>query len=194
MPTTPESIRMHSKVPIWRRLSQQATNELLEALHAHAGLVIRTAGAVLGNVADAEDVAQDIAEKLLRTPPGDVRHWPALLKTMAVNRAIDKLRARRDTDSDFSIADMPSNRPQPEELLAANEKACALRRAIAALKHRDATLFSLRYFADQSHANIATQMKMTENAVGVAMHRVRQQLADYIREDLKLAEKGGIDQ
>lgn len=185
---------MNSKVPVWRRSSRQARNELLAALHAHAGLILKTAGRVLGNVADAEDVAQDIAEKLLRAPPGDVRHWPALLKTMAVNRAIDKLRAKRDTESAFSIADMPSNRPQPEELLAENERACALRRAIAALKHREATLFSLRYFADQSHAEIATQMRMTENAVGVALHRIRKHLADNIRQDLKLAEKGGIDQ
>ena len=194
MPTTLEFNSMSSKVPIWRRSSQQARNELLNALHAHAGLVIKVAGAILGNVADAEDVAQDIAEKLLLAPPGNVRHWPALLKTMAVNRAIDKLRTRRDAESADSIADIPSDKPTPEELLATSQRAHALRQAINALTHREATLYSLRYFADQSHAQIALQTRMTENAVGVALHRIRQQLADRIHQNLGLTENGGINQ
>lgn len=193
MRTTMELSRMTSKTPTWCRSSQQARNELLRALHAHVGLVLKTAGRILGNVADAEDVAQDIAEKLLRTPPGNVRHWPALLKTMAANRAIDKLRARRNTESVFSIADVPSDHPMPEDLLAKDERAYALRRAIAALNHREALLFSLRYFSDQSHAEIAIQMKMRENAVSVALHRIRKQLADNVRQDLKLDDKGEID-
>ena len=70
--------------------------ELTEALRAHAGLMISAVARVLGDVAEAEDVAQDIAEKLLRKRPAEVGSWPAFLKKMAVNRAIDRLRRRRD--------------------------------------------------------------------------------------------------
>ena len=45
--------------------------ELVAALDAHAGLIIPSAARVLRNLHDAEDIAQDIAEKLLRLPPED---------------------------------------------------------------------------------------------------------------------------
>ena len=194
MPTTQDFGNMTSKTSIWRRSSRRASNALETALYAHVGLILKTAGRVLGNAEDAEDVAQDIAEKLLRAPPKDVKHWPALLKKLAVNRSIDKLRTRRATEPESTIADIPSNRPQPQQALAEHERAEALRRAVAMLNQRAATLFSLCYLADMSHAEIAAALNIKENAVGVALHRVRKQLARLIRQDLKLTEDGGTEQ
>ncbi|MDJ0919111.1 MAG: hypothetical protein QNJ05_15235 [Woeseiaceae bacterium] len=56
----------------WRGLRAARRAELIEALNAHAGIMIATAIRVLGSLHDAEDVAQDIAERLLRSPPSSI--------------------------------------------------------------------------------------------------------------------------
>jgi RNA polymerase sigma-70 factor (ECF subfamily) len=178
---------MYKRFAIWRNSSSQQA-ELLAALHAHTGLILSCAGRVLGNIADAEDVAQDMVESLLRSPPREVRHWPAFLKTMACNRAIDQLRKRKKlVEPDKQ---MPSDASQPDESAEQAEQAQALRTAIAKLSSRNATLFSLCYFADLSHANIALQLDMQENAVTVALHRIRKQLANDIRLQLEQTDSG----
>ena len=124
--------------------------EMIEALRAHAGLVLSSAIRVVGTLHEAEDIAQDIAERLLRSPPADVQNWPAYLKTLAINGAIDRLRKRRPTTAPDDIADAAT----PESELEAGQRAAALRDAIATLSEREATLFSLYYFADLSQADI----------------------------------------
>jgi len=179
---------MYKRFAIWRNSSSQQKTELLSALQAHTGLILSCAGRVLGNIADAEDVAQDVVESLLRKPPREVRHWPAFLKTMACNRAIDKLRKRKKlVEPDTELR---SDGLQPDERAEQAERAGALRAAIASLGSRNATLFSLCYFADLSHANIASQLDMQENAVTVALHRIRKLLAEDIRLQLGQTDSG----
>ncbi|MEM9688127.1 MAG: sigma-70 family RNA polymerase sigma factor [Pseudomonadota bacterium] len=169
----------------WRKLRTARRAELIQALNAHAGLMIATAIRVLGSLHDAEDIAQDIAEKLLRSPPPSVHNWPAYLKTLSVNRAIDRLRQRRPTVGTDDI----THSSTPESELEASERADALRDAVATLKQRDATLFSLYYLADLNQAEIGRQLDMTESAVGVALHRIRQRLSSTLRTQLQLGEK-----
>lgn len=163
-------------------------DEAIEALQAHTGLVLRTAARVLGNMDDAEDVAHDLAEKLLRSPPADVESWPALLKTMAVNRAIDQLRRRRDVGE----AEEPVTHHGPESQLTRTQRAEAIRRALGQLSERDAQLFSLFYLADLPQKAIAEQLGMKSNAVSVALHRVRHRLAAQIDPSLKPEHDGDV--
>jgi RNA polymerase sigma-70 factor (ECF subfamily) len=163
-------------VPI---LKKRPDAELVEALGAHAGLMLRTAARITGSLAEAQDVAQDLAEKLLRKPPRDVRSWPALLKTMTVNASIDRTRRRREVGE----AAEPVSLEGPEKALEQEEQAAALRRALDRLSERDAQLFSFYYFADLSHADIGRQLDMKPNAVAVALHRVRSRLGDLIHEE-----------
>lgn len=158
--------------------------ELVDSLAAHAGLIIRSAARVLGNLQDAEDVAQDIAEKLLRCPPDDVRNWPAFLKTIAVNGALDRLRRRKNW-ADLSPPHMMND---PESALYDEQRAEVLRRAIARLPERDGKLFALYYLADLTHAEIGKRMNMTANAVGVSLHRLRGRLTADVRSLLGLVE------
>jgi RNA polymerase sigma-70 factor (ECF subfamily) len=158
--------------------------ELIQALDAHAGLIIASAARVLGSLTDAEDVAQDIAEKLLKSCPTQIRNWPAFLRTLAVNKAIDQLRNRKD----WAHPESPEVRDDPEAVAFNQQRAEILRRAIARLPERDGRIFALYYFGDSTHSDIATQMKMTANAVGVALHRVRARLAAEVNASLDSAE------
>jgi RNA polymerase sigma factor (sigma-70 family) len=160
--------------PMTRR---SGNDQLVQALSVHAGLILSSAARVLGSMDEAQDVAQDMAEKLLRKPPKDVRSWPAFLKTMAVNAAIDRYRRRREsTDSPEQIT-----HEGPETVLSQVEKADALRNALGELSQRDANMFSFYYLADLSHADIGRQLEMNSNAVGVALHRIRQRLGALLQ-------------
>ena len=174
--------RISEKFSLWRSHKHTARPELITALGAHAGLMIASAVRVLGSLHDAEDIAQDIAERLLRSPPIDIRNWPAYLRTMAVNGALDRLRKRRSTEGVEDIVDDST----PESLFEATERGAALRGAIATLSNKDALLFSLYYLEELSQAEIGEQLDMTENAVAVALHRVRQRLCNDLRDRLQI--------
>jgi RNA polymerase sigma-70 factor (ECF subfamily) len=161
--------------------------ELVEALSTHAGLVLKTAARVTGSFAEAQDIAQDLAEKLLRRPPRDVRSWPALLKTMAVNASIDRTRRRRETGE----APEPVTHEGPDMVLEQEERADALRRALDQLSRRDAQLFSMVYFADLSHADIGRQLDLKPNAVAVALHRIRQRLTRTVENEFNINQLEG---
>lgn len=179
MSEKPENARAYTGPRLFG-LGADDRQELVQALGAHAGLIISSAARVLGNLADAEDIAQDIAEKLLKSPPSGIRHWPGYLKTLAVNRAIDQLRGRKDWEALESLGDEAGTlavTDDPEFALCAEQRASILRQAIAKLPERDGQLFALYYFGDLGHAEIASQMNMTVNAVGVAMSRLRGRLA-----------------
>jgi RNA polymerase sigma factor (sigma-70 family) len=162
--------------------------ELIQALNAHAGLIIASAARVLGNLADAEDVAQDIAEKLLKSCPTHVRNWPAYLRTLAVNKAVDLLRRRKDRGHLAS----PQVSGDPAASVLNEQRAEVLRRAIASLSERDGRIFALYYFGDFAHCDVAAQMNMTANAVGVALHRIRARLTAEVSASLD-SSKGEIE-
>ena len=171
-------------VPMMRK---RPDADLVEALNAHAGLVLRTAARITGSLTEAQDVAQDLAEKLLRKPPRDVRSWPALLKTMAVNASIDRTRRRRE----ISDSPEPISLEGPDAALEQAERAAALRQALGQLSERDAQLFSFYYFADLSHADIGKQLDMKSNAVAVALHRIRQRLSEFLNNNIVLNQSNG---
>lgn len=185
MPPNTERRRLLGRLGFSRR-GVEGRGEVVDALHAHAGLIISTASRITGNLADAEDIAQDLAEKLLRSPPSKVDSWPALLKTMAVNKALDHLRRRRD----WSDLLEPEAITTPEAELSDVERAAALRAAVAGLPEREGMLFSLHYLGDLSQVAIAEQLTMTPNAVGVAIHRLRRRLTADVRQRLGLVHSG----
>lgn len=170
------------------RLKREPVNEIVDALTVHAGLIISTAARILGDLAEAEDVAQDIAEKLLRRPPREVTSWPGLLRTMTVNAAIDRTRRRRQSGDPGE----PISYDGPERLFTQQQQADALRRALCQVPRRDATLFSLFYLAGLPQSEIAQVMEMNTSAVGVALHRVRQRLSALIDPSLIEDNTGGL--
>lgn len=160
------------------RTTSPLRDETVTALRAHAGLMISAAVRILGGIDDAQDAVQDVAERLIRMPPDQVRHWPAYLKTLTVNRALDMLRRRKLNPPEES----PELSNEPDEVLQANQRAERLRAAVAQLSDRDAALFSMRFLADLSHREIGEQIGMSENAVGVALHRIRKRLTAQVTE------------
>lgn len=150
-----------------------------EALaNAHAGLVFRAAYRVLGDAAQAEDVQQEVFLRLLESPPREVASWPAYLTTATTRRAIDVLRRRQrwwalqprwQVHADATTA-------SAEEAGMEAERAARLRQALGRLSRREAECFALRYLDGLDLSEVAAALRLTENNVGVILHRARRRL------------------
>jgi RNA polymerase sigma-70 factor (ECF subfamily) len=143
--------------------------------------VWQTAYRLLGNHADAADCFQDTflaAFELARTQP--VRSFPGLLVRLATTRAIDRLRQRgrgrrhvadcRDGEETVGPGPDPAGHAQNQEL------AVRLREAIGRLPPQEADVFCLRYLHDMSYRQIARELKIGINVVGVALYRAKARL------------------
>ena len=145
----------------------------------HGPIVFGAAWRVLGNAADAEDVAQEVFLQVYRQfHLSTVRNWPGLLCRLATCRALDCLRKRKSL---VELADeLPCRRAGPEDDEAGRELAERLRHAVCQLAPQEAEVFCLRYFEELPNMQIAELLDLDPGAVGVALHKARRRLEEIL--------------
>ena len=143
--------------------------------------VWQTAYRLLGNHADTADCFQDTflaAFELSQAQP--VRNFPGLLVRLATTRAIDRLRQRgrqqRYCVDNQDGAETVGRGPDPAGHAQTQELAGRLREAIGRLPPQEASVFCLRYLNDMSYRQIARELKVGINVVGVALYRAKARL------------------
>jgi RNA polymerase sigma-70 factor (ECF subfamily) len=143
-----------------------------------------TAWRILGHVADTEDVVQDaLLAAVCVHQKQAVANWGGLLRQLATQRAIDRLRVRTKSWRETSPADStPLSSEEPEPAAIARELAVRLRHAVGELPDREGTVFSLRYFGEMSNEEISRTLEISPDAVGVALHKARQKLKQRLAE------------
>src|SRR4051812_18137112 len=146
--------------------------------------VWRCAYRLLGRHDEAEDCFQETFLAALRAwdrrPVDSAR---ALLLRLATARAMDRLRIRyrnagrggaADWDATADVLRDPSPAPPaPAEL---SELSARLREALTALPERQAEAFCLHGLEEWSYDEIAREMNVSVDAVGVLLHRARAKL------------------
>src|SRR5690348_8221885 len=150
---------------------------------SYHGLVFRTAYRITGNAADAEDVLQTVFLRLLRrdAASGAVEKQESYFRRAAVNVALDVVRSGKDARK-VALDDVP-----PEILTSAQmrtnsrELRDSLRRALARLNPREAEIFAMRFFEDQTNQEIAAALGMSQVHVAVIVHRTRGRLQKELR-------------
>ena len=152
-----------------------------EIVGRHAGLVVGAVRKIVGNAHDTEDVVQEVfAEASALARRTRVRNWAGLLQRLATLRAIDFLRARSRaplvTSPSGDVSRFRSAAPEPHEEFAATELADRLRVELGSLPAVQARVFALRYFDEMSYEQIAAELDLTVNAVGLALHKARRRL------------------
>ncbi|HEV3415186.1 MAG TPA: sigma-70 family RNA polymerase sigma factor [Pirellulales bacterium] len=144
----------------------------------HGPTVWRVARRLLNNEADAADCFQRTfvsALELSRREP--VANWGALLNRLSNARALDCLRERKRQAKrialtpDEGCADRRA--PSPLQAAGANELAQHLREALADLDPRQGQVFCLACLEGFSYDEIADQLCVTVNHVGVLLNRAR---------------------
>lgn len=140
-----------------------------------SNLVYRIAYQNLMNVADAEDVVQDVFLRLLKHRDksfADSEHLKAWLIRVTVNRCRDYSRfalRRRETELN-------------EELAANEEEQNPLLEEIAKLKRDERTVLYLHYYEGYSTREIAEILGKSVNTVGSRLTRAREKLKMELKE------------
>jgi RNA polymerase sigma-70 factor (ECF subfamily) len=142
--------------------------------------VWRTVCRLLGRCADAEDCFQETFLAALRLwKRQDVRHPRAALQKLAVARAVDRLRRRyreRGRDEPVDWEAVRGAQPSPPQRAVAGELSQKLRQALAKLPGKQADVFCLYCLEGWAYAEIATELDISVDAVGVLLHRARGRL------------------
>jgi RNA polymerase sigma-70 factor (ECF subfamily) len=165
----------------------QQARELMDwpqIVEQHGAMVWRIVRRLVNHDSDAADCFQRTfvsALELSRREP--VANWGPLLNRLAHARALDRLRERKRR---------AGNAPMPEEGLAdrratsppqaagANELAEHLRRALADIDPRQAEVFCLSCLEGLSYDEIAAQLGITVNHVGVLLNRAKKVLRERL--------------
>lgn len=149
--------------------------------------VWRTAFRILGNQADADDCLQEAFLAALDVSRRTVvRHWRALLQRLATARAVDRLRERvrrrPEPVADWGLIGGPA--ADPSRFAEADELADGLRSALARLSARQAEVFCLYALEEWNYREIAAHTGLSVVAVGVLLHRARQNLRGLMADHL----------
>ncbi|WP_159794118.1 RNA polymerase sigma factor SigJ [Puerhibacterium puerhi] len=149
----------------------------------HRGLVFTIAYDLLGSVADADDVVQDVYERWV-TRPGDVDEPRAYLARAATNRALDILRSSERRRVEYVGPWLPEPLPGggaagPEDrAVEADAVSAALLVLLQTLAEHERVCYALREVFGFSYAEIARVVDSQEAAVRQAVHRARQRVQE----------------
>lgn len=159
-----------------------------------SGAVVRACHRVLGDLAEAEDVAQEafvIAYRSLATwrSDGPFGAWLAriavrlALRQAKQRRAVAWIRPSRDAEPDAHLRAIPAGRASdPEGVALHEERSQTLRRAVAGLGEPYREVVALRFFAERSLDEIAMITSRPIGTVKTQLHRGLLRLRDRVGE------------
>jgi RNA polymerase sigma-70 factor (ECF subfamily) len=148
----------------------------------HLARMISLARRMLGNQADAEEVAQEVFLRVWthasRWEPGraQFRTW---LHRVATNLCLDRLR-RHTTDDIDSIPEPESEEPGPDVLLEQQDLAKRVDAALQALPARQRAAVTLTHFQGLTNIEAAETLEISVEAVESLLGRARRQLRDAL--------------
>jgi RNA polymerase sigma-70 factor (ECF subfamily) len=159
----------------------------------HAGLashygdeVLRLCRRMLGHAQDAEDARNEVLMRAQQAAASwDGRPLRAWLLAIASHHCVDRLRRRALEGrlleaSDLAAEDLPAQAPSALTLMLARERGAQLEAALAALPDKYRAPLVLRFLADQSYAEIAGQLGVTEAQVAVLVFRAKTKLREAL--------------
>ncbi len=183
----PSSDPVPSDADLMRQLAEGDTAALASLVRRYQSRVRGLAYRVLGNVADADDVAQETFMRVWRGagPYADSGHFATWLMRIAANLCIDRKRHSRHEVSGLNdeMYRIPA-RPEP----AAGESAeiiDAVSAAVAELPERQRLAMVLHRYEDKSYRQIAELTGWSESAVESLLVRayanLRQKLSALVK-------------
>jgi RNA polymerase sigma-70 factor (ECF subfamily) len=168
-----------------------ATLELEQLYREHHALVLKSAYRVTGSMTDAEDVLQTVFLRLATRPldANAVANVQGYLHRAAVNAALDIVRSRHDArsqpiDETFDVRSTAAW-GSPERAQNSAEIRSWLRKALGRMNPRAAEAFVLRYIEELDNKKIARLLNTSESAIGVLLHRTREQLRKDYRQTMR---------
>jgi RNA polymerase sigma-70 factor (ECF subfamily) len=152
----------------------------------HLPKVLGLAGRLLGNRADAEEVAQEVFLRVWRHA-GEWRAGGAKFSTwlhrVTFNLCHDRLRRRRETPLD-AIGDPPSGEPPPGVELQRAAVTARMKAALAQLPERQREAILLCHYQELGNIEAAEAMEISVSALESLLARGRRRLKEILANEL----------
>ena len=167
-----------------RRISRGDTAAAREIVSRKLPRLLALASRMLGDAAEAEDVAQESFVRVWRQAPrwraGEAR-FDTWLYRVALNLCYDRLRCRRE-----DVGEAPPDRldpdPLPDQRLMQADAAGLVDRALRALPPRQREAIILHYYQELSNVEAAAVMDVSVEALESLLSRARRALRGMLRE------------
>jgi RNA polymerase sigma-70 factor (ECF subfamily) len=157
-----------------------------QIVQQHGPMVWKTIRRLVDHEADGADCFQRTFVSALEVSRTEaVRNWPGLLKRLATARALECLRQRYrasqrlTTRTDGSEIDRRAT--SPAQAAQSSELADHLRVALAELEAGQAQVFCLACLDGLSYRDIADELRLTVNHVGVLLNRAKSKLRERLQ-------------
>lgn len=145
----------------------------------HLARMVALGRRMLGNQADAEEVAQEVFLRVWthadRWEPGKAQ-FGTWLHRVATNLCLDRLRKSRPTDDIDAIPDLASGEPGPDRQLEQRELAARVDAALQQLPERQRAAVVLSHYQGLGNIEAADILGVTVEAVESLLSRARRQL------------------
>ena len=168
-----------------RRLKAGEAQAFEELVRTHQHRVFAVALRMLGNAAEAEEVAQEVflrAHRALGEFRGDAK-LSTWLFAIASRLSLTRLAAAERSlirQGEESVARLPHDAGGPDALLEQSELDAALHRAIAELPDERRIVVVLRDLEGLSYEEIAAALELPTGTVRSRLHRARLDLKDKL--------------
>ena len=139
-------------------------------------LMFRLACSILGRSDEAEDMMQDVAERILRSQTRDIGNIDAFITRSVRNACIDRIRRRRETTP--KIPDVPDEK-NPDRW---NERQL-IHKAMARLPEKQRTALHLKDIEGYSTKEVAEILETDESNVRTILSRSRKALREIIEKE-----------
>ena len=177
MATQPLEMEVHDDALV-ARIAARDHAAMRLATDCHATMVWRVAYRMLGDAAEAEDVAQESLLKLWnhadrwRSGGPGIAPW---LKKVTVNQCLDRLRRKRFA-SDEEVPERADESPLADSRIEAVEAGQAVKDCIESLPDRQRAAVILTYYEEQPNQGAAESLEMQFKAFESLLFRARASL------------------
>jgi RNA polymerase sigma-70 factor (ECF subfamily) len=164
-----------------RRIAQGDARAWRDLVGRHLNAVVAMAWRIVGERAEAEDVAQEAFVRLMAKAPAwqpggaPIRAW---LARVAVNLAIDRKRAQRTAPLDEATE---TDEPDPGGVIGRRlDLERAVRGAMNGLPERQAAAVALVHFEGFTNQEAADMLEISVDALESLLARARRRLRDRL--------------
>ena len=151
----------------------------------HLGAMLGIARRMLGDAAEAEDVAQEAMLRLWRNAatlqlgPGGLKPW---LRRVVSNLAIDRIRSARNTTVVAEVPELPTAARQTVGL-ETSDLSRRVQAALSALPERQRLALVLFHFEGLSQIEVGESLGVSDEAVESLLARARRGLKTALKDE-----------
>ncbi len=143
---------------------------------------------ITGSVHEAEDVVQEVLEKVWKTAPeqvGNIQNWEAWCMTLTRNRSLDKTRSQslRRAAPLEGVAERSSDTATPAQTTEQNDLVNRVKMMMQQLPEKQRLVMHLRDIEELSYDEIAESLGISLDQVKVNLHRARKSIREKMIND-----------